>query len=66
MNNLTLLENDVNGLYRIEALKDFGDVKNGDLVAYAVCGEYNKEEHMTRAGFDYEKEVCPDCKRDGN
>ncbi len=42
------------------------DIENGDLVECAACGEYNKEEHMTRARFDFEKEVCPDCERDGN
>lgn len=42
------------------------DIENGDLVACSVCGEYNKEEHMTRARFDYNEVVCPDCERDGN
>lgn len=47
---------------KYEVLKQFVDgVKNGDLVACAVCGEY-----MTRARFDYNEVVCLDCERDGN
>lgn len=52
---------------KYEVLKRFVDgVKNGDLVACSVCGEYNSEEHMTRSRFDYNEMVCPDCERDGN
>lgn len=48
-------------------VKEFlNDIDNGDLVKCSVCGEYNKEEHMTRARFDYNEVVCPDCRRDGN
>ena len=54
----------VDGSYTVkEFLKD---IENGDLVKCSVCGEYNKEEHMTRARFDYNEVVCPDCERDGN
>lgn len=42
------------------------NIENGDLVACAVCGEYNHENDMTRARFDYNEVVCPDCERDGN
>lgn len=53
--------------HRYEVLHKFvEDVKDGDLVACSVCGEYNSEEHMTRARFDYNVDVCPDCERDGN
>lgn len=52
---------------KYEVLKQFVDsVKNGELVACAVCGEYTHEEHTTRARFDYNEVVCPDCERDGN
>ena len=52
---------------KYEVLKQFVDgVKDGDLVACAVCGEYNNEEHMSQARFDYYEVVCPDCRRDGN
>ena len=41
----------LDGSYTVkEFLKD---IENGDLVACAVCGEYNSEKHMT-------------CERDGN
>lgn len=40
---------------KYEVLKQFVDgVKNGDLVACSVCGEYN------------DKLVCKDCERNGN
>ena len=57
-----------NGLkpYKYEVLTNFvNGVKNGDLVACSVCGSYHEEEHMTRARFDYEQVVCPDCSNDG-
>jgi len=52
--------------YEYKVLAQFVEsVKNGDLVACSVCGEYNHEEHMKRSRFDYDLDVCPDCERDG-
>lgn len=53
--------------HRYEVLHNFVEgVKQGEIQKCAVCGEYNSEEHMTRARFDYNEVVCPDCERDGN
>ena len=54
----------LDGSYTVKEI--LTDIDNGDLVACAVCGEYTHEEHMTRSRFDYEKEVCPECEREGN
>ena len=39
-----LIASDVNGLYRVKALKDFGNVKAGDVGGY-VAGEHNLSHH---------------------
>lgn len=50
-----------------KVLKEFmTGVENGTLVECAVCGEYNHIDHMTRARFDYDKDVCESCRKDGN
>ena len=49
-----LIESDIKGLYRVKALKDFGDVKKGDIGGY-VQNEHN----LSHKGCCW---VCDDAK----
>jgi hypothetical protein len=41
-------------------------IENDELVKCDVCMEYHEEKHMHRARFDYDSQVCPQCREDGN